>query len=37
MISVAPKSVGSPSEPEQDGNTLLDTIAFYINHPSIKQ
>lgn len=33
----APKSIGSPSEPDQDGNTLLDTIEYYINHPSIKQ
>ena len=31
------KPIGSPSNPDQDSNTVTDIIEYYKNHPGIMQ
>ena len=33
----AQKPIGSPSNPDQDSNTVTDIIEYYKNHPGIMQ
>ena len=34
---IAPKSLGNPSDPEQDKSTVQNIVQYYQNHPSIKK